>query len=173
MAKPIISWLDKNLAPLETLKFTSEEGTYSAIVADTESIHETVYIANNFTKGSATAEDVFDATSCVLKVVGTDGTLNSPVVSEKWIYAKCISGGDSDFTQLGGTTGEEVTLPITAGDALRPQTISGKANDGNISGTANYNTAKVELYARPDLNTTADGGRQGFRFVFVYSYGAE
>ena len=173
MAKPIISFLDKDLAPLSLLKFTSEEGAYSAITADTESIHETIYIANNFTKGSAASEDVFDATACTLKIVADDGTLNSPVVSEKWIHAKCVSNSDADFIQLGGTTDSETKLTVSAGDATRVATISGAANDGDEAGTGNYNVAKVEMYARPDLNTTADGGKQSYKFVFVYSYGAE
>ena len=45
MAKPIITWLGKTKAPLATLKFTSVDGSYEAIVADTESIHETVFIS--------------------------------------------------------------------------------------------------------------------------------
>lgn len=174
MARPIISWLDKDLNTLSKLQFTSEEGSFSSIVADTESVVSTVYIANNFTKNTAAAEAVSDATDCQLKVTATDGTIEAPVVKEKWIHAKCTTNGDIEYTRLGYDveTTTEIKLNISAGDETRPNTISGGANDGTITGTGIYNAAKVELMAKPDLNTEATGGLQSFRLVLIYSYGA-
>lgn len=174
MAKPIISWLDDQLAPLAKIQFSSSAGAYEAVVADTESIHKTIYIANNFTKDVPAAELVYDATRCQLKVISSDGTYNSPVVKEKWLGAKCVSGDDVDFTLMGGTNqGDEVKLTVTAGDVLRPATISGGANDGTILGTGKFNVASIEAYIKPALNTVAEGGKQAFRLSLIYSYGEE
>ena len=172
MAKPIIAWVDKDLQPLSKLQFSSEEGTISAIVADTEAVVATVGITNNFTGGTATATEVMDATDCQLKVTAADGTTNAPVVKERWIYAKCTTNGDAEYTQLGLNESTEVKLNISAGDSTRANTISGGANDGNVAGTGQYNVAKVDLMAKPDLNTEATGGLQSFRLVLIYSYGA-
>jgi hypothetical protein len=172
MAKPILAWLDANQNPLTKIQFSANADVYEAVVADTESVHNTFMIANNFTKGVAAATDVYDATNCQIKVVASDGTLNAPAVSEKWLAAKCLTGGDAAFTQLGGTTGAEVKLTVTSGDPTRPGTISGRANDGTTTGTGQFNVAKIESYIKPILNTTAEGGLQAWRMIFVYSYGA-
>ena len=172
MAKPIMAWVDKDLNPLSKLQFSSEEGKVSAIVADTESVVATVGITNNFTNGTATETAVMDATDCKLKVTDSEGTTNSPVVKERWIHAKCTTNGDGAYTQLGLDNETEVTINVSAGDPTRPNTISGAANDGTITGTGQYNVAKIDLMAKPDLNTEATGGLQSFRFVLIYSYGA-
>lgn len=172
MAKPIITWLDKNLAAMNKILYSSDAAAYAAVTADTESVHNSFYIANNFTPGTAVADAVYDATNCQIKVVASDGSLNSPVVSEKWVNAKCISGGDAAFTGLGGTSGAEIKLTVTAGNAAKPATIAGDANDGTIAGTGKYNVANIESYIKPPLTTTAEGGKLSWRMVFVYSYGA-
>lgn len=172
MAKPILSWLNQSLGALAKVLYSSDPAVYAAVVADTESVHNQFYIANNFTNGVATATPVYDATNCQLKVVAADGTLNAAPVAEKWVAAKCLSAGDAAFTQLGGTDGAEIKLTVSAGDVTRPATISGAANDGNVAGTGQYNVAKIESYIKPILNTVAEGGKQAWRLVFVYSYGA-
>lgn len=173
MAKPIIKWLDKTLADLSLLKFTSKAGFYEPVIAEQASVTETIYIANNYTKDTPAVGAVDDAVNCYLKVTDRTGTANSPVVSEAWTRAKCVTDvAQLDFKQIGVISEEEVTVNITAGDTLRPNTISGAANDGDILVGANYNTAKVELFVQPPLSTTANGGVQQFRYVLVYSYGA-
>lgn len=173
MAKPIIKWLDKNLADLSLLRFTSKAGAYEPVIAEQASVTETIYIANNFTKDIAAGEAVDDAVNCYLKVTDRSGTANSPVISEAWTRAKCVTDStQSDFTQIGVIEEQEITIHITAGDQTRPNTISGAANDGNIASGAQYNAAKVELFVQPPLSTTANGGVQQFRYVLVYSYGA-
>ncbi len=174
MSKPILSWLNGDtLAPLTKLQFTSEEGSFSAVVADTESLVAKLAIANNFTVGTEATEEVMDATDCQLKVTATDGTTNAPVVTERWLHAKCTTNGDADYTRIGLLNDNEVKLTISAGDSTRPSTLSGEANDGDIDGTGQYNVAKVDLMAKPDLNTEATGGLQQFRIVLIYSYGAQ
>lgn len=174
MARPIISWVDgTTLSPISKLQFSSETGSFSAIVADTESVVAHLGLVNNFTVGVPAEEAVMDATDCQLKVTATDGTTNAPVVQERWIHAKCVTGGDGSYTRLGLLSESEVKLNVTAGDVSRPNTISGGANDGTIEGTGQYNVAKVDLMAKPDLNTTATGGLQQFRLVLIYSYGAQ
>ena len=173
MANPIISWLDKDKAALSLLRFTSVEGSYEPVIAEQASVTETIYIANNFTNGAATEAAVDDAVNCYLKVTDRAGTANSPVVSEAWTRAKCVTDAtQTDFKQIGVISENEVTINITAGDSTRANTISGAANDGNLEGTGNYNAAKVELFVQPPLSTTASGGVQQFRYVLVYSYGA-
>lgn len=173
MAKPIISWLDESLATMAKLQFSSNASKYEPVVADTESVHKTFYIANNFTKGTPASDAVYDATNCQLRVVDASGGLESVVVKEKWLWAKCVSGSDSDFTNLGGTSDAEVKLDVTAGNSAKIKTIEGIANDGTIEGTGVHNVAKIEAYIKPLLNTTAEGGKQAFRLAFIYSYGAE
>lgn len=171
MAKPIINWVDKDLNPLTELVLLKDGG---AVTADTESDHVQLYITNNFTKGTATADAVYAATQCQLKVMATDGTINSPVVKEKWFNAKCISGSDADFTSLGGVDAENtVSLTVTSGDPTKAATISGDANDGTVTGTGQYNAALIETFVKPALNTQAEGGDQAFTIVLTYSYGAE
>lgn len=173
LGRPIMAWTNKDLQPLSKVQFSSEEGKMSAVVADTESLKVVIGIANNFTVGSETAEAVMDATDCTLKVTAEDGTTEAPVVKERWVHAKCLTGGDSDYTRLGLLEDAETKLNVTAGDVSRPNTISGAANDGTIEGTGQYNVAKVEAMVKPDLNTAATGGLQKFRMVLIYSYGAQ
>ena len=173
MAKPIISWLDDKLVTMSKLQFSSDASKYEPVVADTESVHKTFYIANNFKKGTAAGSPVYDATNCQLRVIDASGGLDSVVVKEKWLWAKCVSGADGSFTNMGGTTGAEVKLTVTAGNSAKLKTIEGKANDGNEAGTGQYNVAKIEAYIKPLLSTTAEGGKQSFRLAFIYSYGAE
>lgn len=179
MSRPILSWLDSNLAALSKLVFNpGTDGTAQPIVADTESPVATIAIANNFTLGSAAADAVDDATDCYLKVVGpTDETaLTAPVVTEKWISAKCTSAGQDVATRIGYDTisSKEITIDISAGDVSRPKTISGAANAGTKEdGEAKYNIAYVDLTCTPDSTTTATGGIQKMKFVLVYSYGAQ
>ena len=171
-SSPIISWLGSDLSVLSKLQFSSQEGSFSAVVADEESVVAKVVIANNFTKGVAAKQAVMDATDCQLKVTAVDGTTEAPVVKERWIRAKCTSNGDSDYTRLGLLNSEEVKLNISAGDSSRPNTIGGDVNDGTSEKSGN-NLAEVDLMARPDLNTAATGGLQQFRLVLLYSYGAQ
>lgn len=173
MAKPIIKWLNKDLTDLSLLKFTSKAGQYEPVIAEQASVTETIYIVNNFTKSVAAESPVDDAVNCYLKVTDRLGTTDSPVVSEAWTRAKCVTdSSQDDFTQIGLIEDEEVTINITSGEALKPNTISGAANDGNIESGAQYNAAKVELFVQPPLSTAANGGVQQFRYVLVYSYGA-
>ena len=169
MARPIMTWLDKDLNPLTELNLLKDGG---AVTADTESDHAQIYIANNFTKGSATSDPVYAATQCQLKVMAKDGTANSPAVKEKWLHAKCISGSDADFTAIGGEGDSPTVLTVTAGDPAKAATISGDDNDGTVSGTGQYNAALVEVFVKPALNTLAEGGEQEFTLVLTYSYGA-
>lgn len=175
LQRPVISFVDgTTFAPISKLQYSSQEGTVSAVVADTESVVAHVGIANNFVLGTPASEAVMDATDCQLKITATDGSNNSPVVKERWIHAKCVSAGDNDYVRLGldadGQT--EIKLNISAGDASKPNTIAGGANDGTKD-NAGYNVATVDMFAKPDLNTEANGGLQQFRTVLIYSYGAE
>ena len=173
MAKPIISWLDKDLAPLSSIKFSSSESSYEPVIAEQASVTETLYIANNFTKGQETQQAVDDAVNCYLKVTDRNGTTNSVVVTELWTRAKCSTDtAQTDFTQIGLREDEEVKINITAGDPSRQNTIGGEANDGTREGSGSHNTAEVKMFVQPPLSTAAEGGVQQFRFVFVYSYGA-
>lgn len=173
MSKPVISWLAKDLANLSLLKFTSKLGAYEPVIAEQASVIETVNIANNFVKDTATILAVDDAVNCYLKVTDRAGTANSPVVSETWTRAKCLTdAAQTTYTEIGVKDANEVHVAITAGDAVRPNTISGAVNDGTVAGTGIHNVAKVEMFVQPPLATTAQGGVQQFRYVLVYSYGA-
>lgn len=173
MSKPVIKWLNKDLADLSLLRFTSKEGAYEPVIAEQASVIETINIANNFTKATAAATAVDDAVNCYLKVTDRSGTANSPVVSETWTRAKCVTDvAQTAYTEIGVKNAAEVHVAITSGDVARPNTISGGANDGTVAGTGKYNVAKVEMFVQPPLATTAQGGVQQFRYVLVYSYGA-
>lgn len=172
IGKPILGWLKEDLTPTSELAFTSAaDGSFAPVVAQQTSQPLTFYVANNFTKGTAATEAVQDATNCVIRVTALDGSMISPVVKEKWITAKC--GDDGTQVSLGGVDqSSEQKLDVTAGDASRPNTISGGANDGDSAVGGKYNVAKVIATLTPPLNTEATGGLTEFRLVLVYSYGA-
>ena len=172
LGRPIISFVNgETYEAISKLQYSGSADAVTSVVADTESVVAHIGVANNFTLGTAATDAVMDATECQLKITASDGTTESPVVKEGWIYGKCISNSDADYTRLGLIEGNEVKLNVSAGDASRPNTIGGEANDGTKD-NARYNVAKIDLFAKPDLNTEATGGLINFRTVIVYSYGA-
>lgn len=167
MEKPKIVWLNEDLTEItEALKFVGHSG--GAVIADTESAKLNFIIANNVVKNTTATNAVYDATDCYIRVLAADGTMNSPIVNEKWVYGKCISRTiDSDpYTPLGGTTSAEEKLVI--GNVTTAGKISGVANDGiNVEA----NVSRLSLYVKPPLNTNANGGPQSALLALAYSYG--
>ncbi len=167
MEKPKIVWLNEDLTEItDALKFVGQSG--GAVIADTESAKLNFVIANNVVKNTSTVDTVYDATDCYIRVLAADGTMNSPIVNEKWVYGKCVSRTiDSDpYIPLGGTTSAEEKLVI--GNVTTAGKISGVANDG-VSVEANV--SRLSLYVKPPLNTNANGGPQSALLALAYSYG--
>lgn len=167
MEKPKIVWLNEDLTEItDALKFVGQSG--GAVIADTESAKLNFVIANNVVKNTSTVDVVYDATDCYIRILAADGTMNSPIVNEKWVYGKCLSRAlDSDpYIPLGGTTSAEEKLVI--GNVTTAGKISGVANDG-VSVEANV--SRLSLYVKPPLNTNANGGPQSALLALAYSYG--
>lgn len=169
MDKPKIVWLKNDLSVYDTeFKFTSQSG--GAVVADTESAKLEFYIGNNIIKDTATENAVYDACDCYIRILAEDGTMNSTIVREKWVYGKCLSrstDGDA-YTPLGGTTSAEEKLSV--GNSTTAGKISGAANDGTLA-ASEANLSKISLYVKPPLNTDANGGPQSALLALAYSYG--
>ena len=167
MEKPKIVWLNEDLTVIEdALKFVGQTG--GAVIADTESAKLNFIIANNVVKDVNTTDAVYDATDCYIRVLASDGTMNSTIVNEKWVYGKCLSRSiESDpYIPLGGTTSAEQKLII--GNVSESGKISGAANDGS---NVEANVSRISLYVKPPLNTNANGGPQSALLVLAYSYG--
>src|SRR5574344_1913170 len=98
--KPSIVWEKADLTPYTgKVQFNVDaDGVMQPIVADTESSVLSLAIANNFVKGTATADTAMDATGCYIKITDATGTLNAPIVKEKWVQAKCTTNGDENYT---------------------------------------------------------------------------
>lgn len=84
MEKPKIVWLNEDLTEItDALKFVGQSG--GAVIADTESAKLNFVIANNVVKNTSTVDAVYDATDCYIRILAADGTMNSPIVNEKWV----------------------------------------------------------------------------------------
>ena len=167
MEKPKIVWLNEDLTEItDALKFVGQSG--GPVIADTESAKLNFIIANNVIKDTHSSEAVYDATDCYIRVLAANGTMNSTIVNEKWVYGKCVSRSiDTDpYIPLGGTTSAEQKLVI--GNVSEAGKISGAANDGvNVEA----NVSRLSFYVKPPLNTNANGGPQSALLALVYSYG--
>lgn len=119
-----------------------------------------VFLIWNNRGGSA---DISDAQSCTITTKDIAGGDTGELVTDKWIWARVDTMGESTFSQIGGTT----TRPIKAGGSAAAGTIKGTANDGVVANSAS-NFAQVTLQARPTVTATA--GNVAFLLRLQYTF---
>lgn len=148
---PKIQWFEANNTDVIT------KWEIGQIDAGTTSPDKTILIWNN-RNGIGDRSQMQD---CRLTIKDKDAGDTGLLVTDKWVEARCDSMNETLFTKIGGTA----ELNIKA--AGQPDfEISGKANDGTLSDTANY--AKVTLHCTPP--TGASAGVQQFKIRVSYFY---
>lgn len=127
--------------------------------AGNTSKNDTFLIWNN--RGGSSA--MSNAEECTLTTKDIAGGDTGELVTEKWIWAKVDTMGETGYSAIGGAT----TKAIKAGGTAPAGTISGAANDGTVAASAN-NFAQVTLQARPSVTATA--GNVDFLLRLTYLY---
>lgn len=112
---------------------------------------------------------------CRLYIVDNLGTREAQVAKDGWLFAKCVTLGDVDFTQIhnnpdiGGNT--PIELPVGSEGLSPDDSIGGEVNDG-IDANSLDNFADVDMYLQPsnDPARTALHGAKNFSIVLEYFY---
>lgn len=152
MSAPIVSWrLGDNSGPFERWDI-------GMIDAGQESAEQEILIWNNH----GGAEDVAHMQDCVITT--TDGMNDeTDVVKGKWVYVRCDSMDEVEFTQVGGQA--KKTIGARGADE---GVIEGTANDGTME-NSEKNFAKITAYFRSDLHGVTAGERN-FKLRVEYFY---
>lgn len=112
------------------------------VQAQVPSAELTVNIWNN--KGGSTA--VSDLRDCSITVLDSNGsTYTEDVARDKWVEINCqaVDGNTTTWTAIGGTT----TKSVKANTGVDENSISGTANAGTDTNTANCSTIKLRVNA--------------------------
>lgn len=181
MNAPIVGWTNTDLVNLGTNDVPStvefNDGTVGgSVLTDSDSAEVAMAITNNFTKGTAATEAVYDMKGVSITTKDKNGGMDEECVQKKWIRVKSTSNGETDYSQIGahldGSNYVEDSHPIGCGDAtVGVNNISGAANDGTEAGTGKTNIARFNLMCHPDEAASATD--HDFRLRVVFTYGPD
>lgn len=152
MSAPIVSWREgDNSADIA-------KWSIGTVDAGQESAQKEILIWNNH----GGTEDVAHMQDCHFTT--TDGESDTlDVVTGKWVYARCDSMDETDFTQVGG----EAKKVIGARGA-EEGVIQGLVNSGDMV-TDEVNFAKLTTFFKSELHGVTAGVRN-FKLRVEYFY---